>query len=369
MDNAETLKKFLIKCENDELRERTLKNNRIILIPFIEWAKDQEITDELILEYMKVMKKHEYKRNGKKCKYSDTTLYQYRSVLKKFLSYISPEMGKAIKLKMKKNREPPQILTPSEVEKLIDACLSNRDRALVSFLYESGCRKGEMVSIRIENVEFNEHGALITIPSGKTGSRTIQVVYSASYIRQWVDTHPTKGNKESPLFCSIQEPYSSISFSGLAHQLDTLKERAGITKKLYPHIFRHSRATHLAKSFTEQQLKAYLGWTQASDMAAVYVNLSQRDMENAVLKLHGLEIKDKEHDALKVTKCPRCKDLNPETSLYCGKCGQPLTDTAAIKLKSDESKIDLAFLESSSIDPAVLEILAKEVKKYIAENK
>jgi len=42
-------------------------------------------------------------------------------------------------------------------------------------------------------------------------------------------------------------PYGVLSFTGLRDRLDTLANRAGIGKEIYPHLFRHSRATHLAK--------------------------------------------------------------------------------------------------------------------------
>lgn len=93
---------------------------------------------------------------------------------------------------------------------------------------------------------FTEYGATVTIPKGKTGSRTIPIVYSASYIRQWIDAHPTKHEVNSPLFCSLYAPHDAVSFSGLTHMFELLKERTGIKKKLYCHLFRHSRASHMA---------------------------------------------------------------------------------------------------------------------------
>ena len=139
------------------------------------------------------------------------------------------------------------MLGQEDIEKFINACLTNWDRALISFLYEGGVRKGELLSIRIENINFDEYGAVVTIPEGKTGSRRIRVIYSASFLRQWIDTHPRKEDQEAFLFCSLTSPYGVLSFTGLRDRLDTLANRAGIGKEICPHLFRHSRATHLAK--------------------------------------------------------------------------------------------------------------------------
>jgi len=352
MNNELILDEYLQRLEDDGLSKRTVDNNIFVLKPFTQWLGDQEITDKTILAYLRSLKPKNY---------SDSTMYQYRAVLKKFLSTINPEQARNIKLKVKQ-KEPPIILTPEEIEQLIEACRNPRDKALISFLYESGCRKGELVSIRIENVTFTEFGATVTIPKGKTGPRVIPIIYSASYLRQWVEGHPTKG-KSDPLFCSLQEPFAQFSFSGLSHLMRVLQERTGIKKDIYPHLFRHSRASHLANKFTEQQLKQFLGWTAGSNMAAVYVHLSQRDIQDAVLKAYGIESKTEDNNKFKVSKCPRCKEINPDQSAYCGKCGLPLKDDARQKIDSEMAEIDIEIMRAVASNPAILDELAKRVSK------
>jgi len=351
MGNELIFNEYLQRLEDDGLSKRTLDNNIFILKPFIKWLDGQEITDKTVLAYLRSLKPKNY---------SDSTLYQYKAVLKKFLSTISPEGARSIKLKVKR-KEPPIILSQKEIEQLIEACRNPRDRALISFLYESGCRKGEMVSIKIENVTFTDYGAAVIIPKGKTGSRTIPIVYSASYLRQWLESHPTKGQSD-PLFCSLQMPFNQISFSGLEHLFKSLKERTGIKKKIYCHLFRHTRATHMATKYTEQEMKNLLGWKPGSEMAATYVHLSQRDTIDAVLREHGLQVTNPDKDTFKVGKCPRCKEINPEKSLYCGKCGLPLN-------KEFEYKTDADFKDASAklIDFNDPDVKA-QLMKFLMEN-
>ncbi|KKG87790.1 tyrosine-type recombinase/integrase [Methanosarcina mazei] len=351
MSNESDLEEYLQRLEDDGLSKRTIDNNIFILKPFISWLGEREVTDKTVLEYLRFLKPRNY---------TDSTLYQYRAILKKYLSTFSPEQAREIKLKVKR-KEPPIILTQAEIESLIEACRNPRDKALISFLYESGCRKGELVSIKLEHVVFTEFGATVTIPQGKTGPRTIPVVYAASYLRQWVESHPTKGSSD-PLFCSLQEPFSQFSFSGLKHLMSTLKERTGLKKDLYPHLFRHSRASHLANQFTEQQLKQFLGWTAGSNMAAVYVHLSQRDIQDCVLKAYGIESPTEEKKSFKVGKCPRCKDINPETSLFCGKCGMPLKDDSVRQLETEQDNFETEFSKLIAKYPNILEILSNYKK-------
>ena len=76
-------------------------------------------------------------------------------------------------------------------------------------------------------------------------------------------------------------------------------------------------------------------------MEATYVHI--KDTDNAVLKMYGV-IKDGAiADPLKVVKCPRCHELNPESSAYCGKCGLPLKEEMQAKIEKDTAEIDIVL--------------------------
>ena len=77
----------------------------------------------------------------------------------------------------------------------------------------------------------------------------------------------------------------------------------------------------MAEHMTEQQLKKYLGWTEGSNMAAVYVHLSGKDIDNAVLKMNGIDFEERQEDnALKTTKCPKCGELQDARNEACCRC-------------------------------------------------
>jgi len=56
--------------------------------------------------------------------------------------------------------------------------------------------------------------------------------------------------------------------------------KAGIKKHIYPHLFRHSAATRDARYLTESELRLKYGWSGDSQMAQVYVHLSDADLDN-----------------------------------------------------------------------------------------
>lgn len=152
--------------------------------------------------------------------------------------------------------------------------------------------------------------------------------------------------------------------------LQRAAQNAGIKKPINPHHFRHSRATKLANSLKEAQLKEFFGWTQNSDMASIYVHMSGRDVDDALLNLYGLKEKkpDEEHD--KPLRCARCSDINPPNSKFCSKCGMAL-DLKAVMEKEERMKTASSFLDESlegkDLDKKLEEWVNKKVEAAIRE--
>lgn len=341
MENAEYFAKYLRKCRNDGLNSKSLFLTNHIIKHFVEWCdtnnkKLDAFSEEDIYDYLDYLDNYTFVQKGVVKQYSAITKQRNKIQIRKFLKFINPELADMIKIKkVKDHKHPEGILSKEEIEKLISVCQNERDRALIATFYESGARKGELLSVRIKHITFDDYGVILNIPEGKTGSRRIRLVYSSSFLHQWLDCHPLKDNREAFLFCSLRVPFNKISNTGLFDQLREIAKRAKIPMdKVYVHNFRHSRATHLSEHLTEAQMKEYLGWTKSSTMTSVYTHLSGRDIDKAVLKMNNINIDDPITDPLTVGRCPRCKELNPETSLYCGRCGLPLTQEAAKSVES-----------------------------------
>jgi len=215
--------------------------------------------------------------------------------VKKFFEWLGNDIAINYKHGIRSERPPlPDILTEDEIERLVNACNTIRDRAMVGVLYESGMRVGELVTLKIKDVEFDNYGGILIL-NGKTGSRRIRIINSTPLLQNWIKNHPLKNDPESWIWVTnlskkTGSGWNRLSYSTIRGLLKILQLKAGITKRVYPHLFRHSRATHLAKILTESQLKTYLGWTQRSRMAGTYVHLSGRDVDKTLLKAYGIKI-------------------------------------------------------------------------------
>jgi len=110
--------------------------------------------------------------------YSEWTKHDYKLNLKIFYRWLKKtedytEEVKWIKPRAKKgNLLPEEILTEDEVKKIAESATNLKDKAFILVLYESGCRIGEILSLRIHNVQFDNYGTVLSV-SGKTGDRRI----------------------------------------------------------------------------------------------------------------------------------------------------------------------------------------------------
>ncbi|VVC02802.1 Tyrosine recombinase XerA [Candidatus Burarchaeum australiense] len=272
--------------------------------------------------------------------YAETTRYDFKVVLKLFYKWLKgndeeyPPEIKWLKPRMKNkgHKLPEELLSAEEVGRLANAATNARDRALILALYESGCRIGELLYLKLKNVQFDNYGAVLIV-NGKTGSRRVRIIASVQVLSQWLQEHPAKDEPDAPLWPARLGRYSPQPFAypSLLVMLERARKAGGIKKRVYPHLFRHSRATALASKLTEAQMKEYFGWTQGSEMAATYVHLSGRDVDSTLLQLYSLKEKPEEKEAkLDLRICSRCKERNSPTQSFCGKCGNPFDERLVI---------------------------------------
>jgi len=124
---------------------------------------------------------------------------------------------------------PEYLITEEEFNKLINATDDVQDRLLIGLLYESGCRIGEILSLQIKNVSFNNYGARLTV-KGKIGQRVVPIVWYANLLRQFVESHPFKDNPEAPLFYykNRDDKVLAMPYSVFRMRLKRLCEKTGI---------------------------------------------------------------------------------------------------------------------------------------------
>ena len=253
--------------------------------------------------------------------YSEWTKDTYIKMLKKFYRKTLPKdkfetLFEDVKIKQPRQKiQQSDLITLEEMKAIIDSCNNARDRAIFSTLYDSGCRIGELLLMKIRNVKFDNYGAVLEVPfEGKTGTRQVRIIGdSVPYLRGWLDNHPIRNDINAPLFCNISEGIRgrAMNYDDVRKALKTTLKRAKITKRIYPHLFRHTRASILASKVAEAPLEAQMGWIPGTKQMATYVHLSGKQTDKAILKAYGIEVQDNGTSEPMPVKCPRCGEANP----------------------------------------------------------
>ncbi len=294
--------------------------------------------------------------------YSPQTIAIYQICVKRFFKWLYglddddgyPEPVKWMKVTKKERfKLPEELITEEELEKILKVCDHPRDRAMISMLAETGMRSGEATSIFLKHLQRDEYGTTVIV-NGKTGQRKLRLLNSIPELNMWLSVHPFKDNPDAPLFISYSKKFygKQLGRDGLYLTLRRLLRRAGLKKRIHPHLFRHTALTRFAKmGFRESELKILAGWSGVSRMPQVYIHLSGEDVDKKFLELNGVLSKEEiKKIRIKETKfkpriCPRCKEQNLFDAKFCNKCWLPLD----VKTSSDVKQ---------RIDALVNEILA-----------
>jgi site-specific recombinase XerD len=288
-----------------------------------------------------------------------------------------PDNVKWIRTTIKDNRtmKPKDLLTPDDIKKLANQTNNLRDRALVMVLFESGARVGEAQEIRVKDVVFDKYGALLDL-HGKTGSRRIRLISSAPSISNWLLDHPEKSEPqfhESYLFASLwgKNRGGYLSYVQINLLLREAAKKAGIQKPVRPHWFRHSRATMLARQLPEAVMCEFFGWKPGSKEVGTYTHLSAKNIDNAILKLHGIKAEeDQDTKRFEPIVCPRCGIKNDPGAKYCSGCSLGLDEKSVMEFdrqKELESTLGSVTLESLKKNPELEKYIGELVLKQIQE--
>lgn len=237
---------------------------------------------------------------------------------------------------------PEQMLNEDDIRKLILACNNQKDKSVIAMLWDTGARIGELLALRMQDIVLSSNGVSYAIVNGKTGPRRIPLVFSIPYLSNYINDFRNEAKRDEPFFIAFYHgkpavPLAPLDYHHVQRLVHTLEKTSGVDKRLNPHIFRHSRATHYANKLTEQQLKVFFGWSGDSRMASTYVHLSGSDIDDAVMKANGMVERKVEETKPQVKKCQRCQKINELTSKYCVVCGLPLDNAQTTEFVSVET--------------------------------
>jgi site-specific recombinase XerD len=168
----------------------------------------------------------------------------------------------------------PKALKPADFVRLFNAADSERDRAILVFLADTGCRLGGLLNLTLEGLYLEDRRALVR-EKGENTRSVVFTTFTAQLIRQWLAA------RQSPtdyVFCSLVTG-KQLTDSGVAQILYRLKRRAGISGRCNPHSFRHNFAREYLRNGGDlATLAALMGHKTISTTAAYYAVFSPDEL-------------------------------------------------------------------------------------------
>ena len=229
-------------------------------------------------------------------KLSRPTVSRKISSIRSFFRYANREFGLSEApfrslYHPKKEERLPQFFYEEELEQLFSSVqgednLSIRNTALLELLYATGMRVSECVSLRIRDLDWHMHIVKVMgkgrkeryIPYGQFASEALE-----QYIEEARPKLMKRREHDSLFVNSRGEP---LTDRGIRHILTECMKKASVNSAIYPHMIRHTFATHLLNNGADlRTVQELLGHSHLSS-TQVYTHVTKEHLRNTYLKSH-----------------------------------------------------------------------------------
>ncbi len=186
----------------------------------------------------------------------------------------------------------PDTLSLSDINKIIDAIdissdLGQRNHCIIEVLYGCGLRVSELIDVKISNINFKENYIKVVGKGNKT--RFVPLAhYTAGLLQIYIKEirSKIKINKIHEDILFLNSRGTSMSRVIVFLIIKELTDKAGVSKKISPHTFRHSFATHLMQNGADLRfIQEMLGHSSITT-TQVYTHLKTEELRDVILTFH-----------------------------------------------------------------------------------
>ncbi len=297
MANLQTLhREFLEYLEIEKGRSlKTVENYDRYLKRFLEFAKidtPSEITEELIRKYRLWLNRvHDEKKGGLK----KQTQNYYIIALRSFLKYLAKrDIKSLVAEKIELARLPMReldLLDVSDLEKLLaspkgSSLKAVRDRAILEMLFSTGLRISELCSLKADDISLSRGEFSVRGKGGK-----IRVVFlsdsAKKALQNYLDQKDDITARPQKTKLKLDERLFPVTPRSIQRMIHQYAIRAGIAKKVTPHVLRHAFATDLLQNGADlRSVQALLGHANIST-TQIYTHFTDKQLGEVHKAFHG----------------------------------------------------------------------------------
>ena len=186
----------------------------------------------------------------------------------------------------------PDILSLIEIDQLISAIdlsekHSERNRSIIETLYSCGLRVSELINLQLSNINFNEGYLKVTGKGNKERLSPISgkaLKYLSIYINEIRNHQNIKTGHFDFVF--LNNRGSKLSRVMIFIIIKKLAERIGLKKKISPHTFRHSFATHLIEGGADLRAVQEMLGHESITTTEIYTHLDTDYLRSNIIQFH-----------------------------------------------------------------------------------
>lgn len=288
------VEEYLLSCEARGLAPSTVSSSygyplRHLVVP---WCKEHQITtpSELDGRTVDAFTTHLLTKRGERGKLSRHTIHAYIRSIRLFLTWCERQ-GEGAAARPQLPRLPKRVvdvLTWEEIEKMEIAAANERDKILIRTLAEGGMRATELCGVGIGDLIRRGRSTYIKV-NGKGARERLIPIMPPLYrrIERYIDQYRPQECSSDKVFVSVRRgrtlDYEPLTCSALLKIVRESAQKAGIKKRVYTHLLRHSFFTNGLRSGMNTILLAQIGGhTSIRMLEQVYSHL---DMDDAYVEL------------------------------------------------------------------------------------
>lgn len=272
-DIAEKLQIYIATKRLEGLSEKTLKNYYNDLMKLAGYIKKpiSSITANDIRMYLAI--------RGQNLKFG--TINTIIWGLKSFFSWLANEeyiiKNPMVKIKPTKvDKFIRKALSDEEMELFRQACVTDREKALVEFIYSTGCRLSEVVNTDINNIDWTDLSLLVF---GK--GRKERKVYFSPKCKILLQKYLSNRTDECiALFATIRRPVHRLQGRGIEVIIKKIADRVEDGNNIYPHLLRHTYGTHKLNAGMPLPVLQRLMGHESPATTQIYAQLSDENIKH-----------------------------------------------------------------------------------------
>ena len=300
------LEDFILALQADGIASKTYDWYRWLLAEsphcLITWlvrrdiSELNEVSTGALRQYIVWLREQANSRTGDA--QSEDTIAAYLRALHRWFSWSAAEYGGGNPMARiaypKSRQQQPKALDLNDFARMLKSCGDDvkgiRNRALLAFLIDTGCRAGGLCGLRITDLHLEDRRAIVT----EKGNKTRFVIFTdrtAALLQGWLDVR----SGFEPVFYNL-ETGQRLTVDGLRSILRNIARRAGVTGRVNPHSFRHAFAReYILAGGDLATLARLMGHSQVSTTVNYYTLFTDqevRDKHERFSPMSKLEFKE-----------------------------------------------------------------------------